>query len=354
MVAMATMVASFRHSLEIWLERVLPADLYVRAAATAAGGATSASFSAADQQRMRDAPGVARAAFNRTLRVSLDPARAPVVLIARGIERADAALALPLTGAALTWRAGMPPPCWVSEAIVDLYGARLGQDISLPIAEQAQRFVVAGVWRDYARQTGAIVIEASVYQQLTGDNTRTEAALWLQPGAHGAEVTRQLAAQLATRSAEFNDASTIRALSLRIFDRSFAVTYALELAAIAIGLVGIAATFSSQAIARQREFGMLRHLGATRGQILAMLALEAVLLTLAAIAVGLAAGLAIAWILVAIVNPQSFHWTMDLALPLGTLASLTVALLACAAITARIAGRRAVAAEAVLAVRADW
>ena len=126
------------------------------------------------------------------------------------------------------------------------------------------------------------------------------------------------------------------------------------MAAIAIGLVGIAATFSSQAIARQREFGMLRHLGATRGQILAMLALEAVLLTLAAIAVGLAAGLAIAWILVAIVNPQSFHWTMDLTLPLGTLASLTIALLACAAITARVAGRRAVAADAVLAVRADW
>jgi putative ABC transport system permease protein len=164
----------------------------------------------------------------------------------------------------------------------------------------------------------------------------------------------QLAAQLEARSADFTESGAIRALSLRIFDRSFAVTYVLELVAIVIGLVGIGATFSAQAIARTREFGMLRHLGVTRGQILALLAIEGLLVTLLAIALGLAAGLAVAWVLVDIVNPQSFLWTMDFRLPLGLIAGLVSALLAAAALTALVAGRRAVSTDAVLAVREDW
>ena len=213
---------------------------------------------------------------------------------------------------------------------------------------------MAGVWRDYARQFGAIAIDAADYERLTGDTVRTEAAVWLQPGASAAQVIRDLQAGLETRSAEFAETGELRDISLRIFDRSFAVTYVLELAAIVIGLVGIAATFSAQAIARTREFGMLRHLGVTRGQILALLAIEGLLVTTLAIAVGLTTGLAVAWVLVEIVNPQSFHWTMDFRLPLGLVVGLIAALLLAAAATALVAGRRAVSGDAILAVREDW
>jgi putative ABC transport system permease protein len=157
-----------------------------------------------------------------------------------------------------------------------------------------------------------------------------------------------------SKSAEFASAGEIRAISLRIFDRSFAVTYVLEIAAIVIGLTGIAATFSAQAIVRMREFGMLRHLGVTPRQILALLAIEGLLVTSLAIAIGLIAGLAIAWVLVDFVNPQSFHWTMEFRVPVLLVAGLIVALLAASALTALAAGRRALAPDAVLAVRADW
>jgi putative ABC transport system permease protein len=167
-------------------------------------------------------------------------------------------------------------------------------------------------------------------------------------------VARELAAQLDARSAEFAEPGEIRAVSLRIFDRSFAVTYLLELAAIVIGLTGIAATFAAQAIARTREFGMLRHLGVTRGEVLRLLAYEGLLITALALVIGLAAGLGIAWVLVNIVNPQSFHWTMDLRLPGTLIATLVAALLAAAALTAVVAGRHAVSRSAVLAVREDW
>jgi putative ABC transport system permease protein len=356
MVAMATMVASFRVSVDQWLERVLPADVYVRAATAAAGslGGTTAAFGDADQRLLATHPQVARAEFTLNLKVTLDPARAAVSLIARPIDRAQAARKLPLVGEALAWRHGMPPPAWVSEAIVDLYGARLGGEIVLPVAGQAQKFIVAGVWRDYARQFGAVVIDIADYARLAGPSPPTEAALWLAPGANAAELIAELQPRMQAKSAEFASAGEIRAISLRIFDRSFAVTYVLEIAAIVIGLTGIAATFSAQAIVRMREFGMLRHLGVTRGQVLALLAIEGLLVTALAIVIGLAVGLAIAWILVDVVNPQSFHWTMDFRVPLLLVAGLIVALLAAAAATALLAGRRAVAPDAVLAVRADW
>lgn len=356
MVAMATMVASFRVSVDQWLERVLPADVYVRAAASTAGslGGTTATFGAEDQRALAGHPQVARAEFSLNLKITLDPARAAVSLIARPLDRSQVGRQLPLTGPSLPWREGMPPPAWVSEAIVDLYGARVGSTIELPIAGRAQTFIVAGVWRDYARQFGAIIVDAADYERLAGAAPRTEAALWLAPGANVASVVADLQPRMQAKSAEFASSGEIRAISLRIFDRSFAVTYVLEIAAIVIGLTGIAATFSAQAIVRMREFGMLRHLGVTKGQILAVLAIEGLLVTLLAIVIGLAAGLAIAWVLVDVVNPQSFHWTMDFRVPLGLVAGLIAALLVAAALTAVIAGRRAVAPDAVLAVRADW
>jgi putative ABC transport system permease protein len=356
MVAMATMVASFRVSVDQWLERVLPADIYVRPASAPAGslGSTTAAFSEEDQRTLAGHPQVERAEFSLNLKITLDPARAPVSLIARPVDRVQAARKLPLTGEALAWREGMPPPAWVSEAIVDIYGARVGGEIRLPIAGQARTFVVAGVWRDYARQFGAVVVDAADYARVAGASAPTEAALWLAPGAGAAEVMADLQPRMQLKSAEFASAGEIRAISLRIFDRSFAVTYVLEIAAIVIGLTGIAATFSAQAIVRMREFGMLRHLGVTKKQVLMLLAIEGLLVTALAIVIGLMVGLAIAWILVDFVNPQSFHWTMDFRVPLALVAGLIVALLAAAALTALAAGRRAVAPDAVLAVRADW
>lgn len=99
---------------------------------------------------------------------------------------------------------------------------------------------------------------------------------------------------------------------------------------------------------------MLRHIGVTRRQILGGLAAEGGLLTAAGIAVGFALGWLISLILVFIVNPQSFHWTMRLHMPWGLLFSVTAVLLVSAALTALVSGRYAVSGNAVRAVREDW
>ena len=350
MIAMATMVASFRDSVDDWLTRILPAPLYVRAAP----GASTAFFSQADIERIKSHPAVERAEFSRAVRLQLDPQRAQVTLIARPIDAANPGAMLPLTGATSTWTQGMPPPIWISEPMVDIYGMRVGQTVELPLGGRSQALTVAGVWRDYARQFGAIAMRTSDYQSLTGDNTVTDAAVWLKPGYVASNVIAELRKQVESPAAEFAETGEIRQISLRIFDRSFAVTYVLEIAAIVIGLIGIAATYSSQAIARTREFGMLRHIGLTRRQILQMLAFEGALLTALAIAVGLVTGLVVSIVLIEVINPQSFNWTMDFNAPQGLIAVLMMALMVAAVATAVLAGRRAVSIDAVRAVSEDW
>jgi putative ABC transport system permease protein len=351
MVAMGIMVASFRVSVDDWLVKLLPADLYVRSAGAGDVGALDASA----QRALAAAPGVARADFQRFLPLTLDPAKPPVMLIARQIDSADPGNMLPLTGPQLgAGELRGAPPVWVSEAMVDLYRYAVGKEILLPSAAGARRFIVAGVWRDYARQTGAIQMRLADYQAWTGDMSVNDAALRLRPGASVAEVSAAIRALPFGAALELAEPGEIRTLSLRIFDRSFAVTYLLEAVAIVIGLFGIAATFSAQTLARAKEFGMLRHVGVSRAQVLAMLAAEGALLTASGIVVGFGLGWCISLILVYIVNPQSFHWTMQLHMPWGLLASVAAALLVSAAATALASGRQAVSGSVVRSVREDW
>ena len=351
MIAMATMVASFRGSVDDWLHRILPAELYARVAQTG----SIAYFSEADLARLARHPGVARADFSRFARLQLDPGLAQVTLIVRPFDVNDPGAELPLTGTGLRWTPDMPPPIWITEAMVEIYAMQPGRVVQLPLGGRLQPFMPVGVWRDYARQFGAVAMRTEDYQVATGDTTITDAALWLKPGWTPTRVAEELRAEMeAGPATEFVQPGDIRKLSLQIFDRSFAVTYVLEVAAIAIGLIGIAATFSSQAIARTREFGMLRHIGVTRGQILGLLAIEGAMVTALAIAIGLATGLVVSLVLIKVINPQSFHWTMDFNAPEALIASLMAALMAAAVVTAVIAGRRAVSIDAVRAVRDDW
>jgi putative ABC transport system permease protein len=355
-VALTVMVASFRQSVADWLDVLLPADLYVRTSSSTAA-ADTAFLTPQLVQGLAQVPGVARVNTQRVRSLLLDPSRPPVTLLARPVD--DASRTLPLVGATAPVPAGAVP-VYVSEAMVDLYGARRGEALRvLEPALGAGPFVVAGVWRDYVRQTGAVIIDQRDYLRLTGDRRINDAQLWLAPGSSADEVqgrVRELVAREAGSRdlVEFASAAQVRAISLRIFDRSFAVTYWLQAVAIGIGLFGVAASFSAQVLARRKEFGLLAHLGLTRRQILAVVAGEGAAWTFIGALAGLGLGLAVAVVLVHVVNPQSFHWTMDLLLPWARLLALCAAVVVAGTLTAWIAGRAAAGRDAVLAVKEDW
>lgn len=351
MISMAIMVVSFRDALDLWLERILPADLYVRSSA----GGDSAYLSPDDQARLAALPGVKRAEFLREEQLLLDPAKPRVYLLARPIDPSRPQERLALVSRAIVPRAEAPPPIWVNEAMPDVYGFTLGTVVEVPIAERRVPFTVAGIWRDYARPQGAIVIDRDRYIALTGDRAATSAALWLAPGASADSATRAIRDGVA--GGDHLDIATpgeVRDFSLRIFDRTFAVTYALELAAVAIGLLGLSSSFGALVLTRRREFGVLRHLGMPRRQIGTMLAIEGLAVSALGLAVGLALGFAISVVLVHVVNRQSFHWGMAITVPWRGLAVASVGVLALATATAWASGRRAMAQSAVRAVKDDW
>ncbi|WEF35897.1 ABC transporter permease [Pseudoduganella chitinolytica] len=351
MVAMAIMVASFRISVDNWILQVLPADLYAR---TAAGGAT-AGLTPREQEAIRGTPGIARAEFMRLGAVSLSPQRPAVALLARDIDPAHPDRTLVLVGSAAIRPAGNTlPPAWVSEAMADLYGIVPGSTLHLPLRGAPRPFFVAGVWRDYARSTGAVQIPRDAYRRITGDADVSDAALWLAKGATVGDAQAALKRLPFGKALDITAPTEIRALSLKIFDRSFAVTYLLEAIAIVIGLFGVAATFSAQTLARAKEFGMLRHVGVTRGQVLGILALEGGALTALGIGTGFVLGWAISLVLVHVVNPQSFHWTMEMHYPWPLLGAVAGALLVAAMLTALVAGRQALSGGPIRAVREDW
>jgi putative ABC transport system permease protein len=348
MVAMAIMVASFRQSLDDWLTAMLPADLYARSASDAVA------FDAADRAAIARVPGVARVEFMRATSIVLDKAAPRVTLLARDIDPRDPGGRLALVESAPA-PATDAPPAWISEAVADAKAARPGDRITVPIGGRDVSFSVAGIWRDYVRQQGAIVVERSRYVALTGDDAVNEVALWLADGADVGRI-RDAIDTIAGGASQLTIATPadLRRLSLAAFDRTFAVTYALEAAAVLIGLVGLSATLVAQTLARRREFGMLRHVGMTRGQLQAMVAIEGAALAGIGTAAGLVLGFVISLILVHVVNRQSFHWGMDVHVPWRALALLAVTLVVLATVTARIGARSATAIGAVRAVREDW
>ncbi len=353
-VALTIMVASFRTGVASWLDSVLPADIYARSASSSGAG-DQAWLDTALVRSVAALPGVERVTASRVRALQMAADQPSVALIARPLD--DPAQALPLVAPPLPLPAG-ETGVYVSEAVVALYGVQAGQTMALPLSTAEAGTVtvrVLGVWRDFARQFGAIAIDHGVYQRLTGDQRLNDLALWLRPGADRAAVQSGLRGLMPDPSMiEFADSAELRKLSLRIFDRSFAVTYYLQAVAVAIGLIGIAASLSAQVLSRRKEFGLLSHLGLTRGQVVAIVAGEGAAWMAAGTLIGLLLGGAVSMVLVFVVNPQSFHWTMEMVLPWTRLALLCGAVLAAGVATAAISARGATARAAVLSVKEDW
>ena len=350
-VAMTVMIGSFRESLERWLDQALPADLYLRSALRGPEGAPTP-LAPALLDAVRHLPAIARSAPQRTAGLRLAPGAEPVALTARELEAGTLPLIERWSGAT----AAEALPVWVNEAARDQNGLKPGRVFTAELINGSRMVTlqVQGVWRDYSRQSGALWMALADYRQASGDMTATEAALWLAPGQSldAARAAVRAAAPNAD-DIEMAAAGELRELSLKIFDRSFAITVWLQAVALAVGLFGVIASQSAQALARRREFGLLRHLGLSKGQLTRLLLIEAGLQGGAGALAGLVLGLGLSTVLVYVVNPQSFHWSMEMSLPAGRLSALVGLAFAAAVCASLLAGRRALGQDAVRAVRED-
>ncbi len=354
-IAMHVMIYSFRFSLDDWLNQVLPAPLYLKVNNTQVQ-----SFPPEFQADIRQLPSVGDVEFWGQQPLIVDPLRPAVEIIVRPLTPSTANERLPMTGRFDSNTPTQALPAWISEPVSDLYGKEVGDTMQLRLDQGREiDIAVMGIWRDYTRQHGAIVLPKDLLASRHNIQFRdTQAAIWPEGERTVPEVIQDIE-QAAIGGAlrdqlSFSQPGEIRELSLDIFDRSFAVTYLLELAAVVIGLFGVATTFSAMAIQRRREFALLGAMGASRSWLLRLISIEALKASTLAAGIGLTIGLAFAAILIFVVNPQSFHWTMQWHTPWLDLAWMSLILIGTSGLTVVLALRKRLSTGLIGQLKEDW
>ena len=237
----------------------------------------------------------------------------------------------------------------VSEPYAEKFHVGAGDTVELPSPRGAVRVRVAGVYTDYSNDRGTITLDRARFQgiwPLTGASTL---AVTLKPGVAPEEGARRIARAVSGRFAlRIRTNATLRRVVLQVFDRTFAVTYALEAVAIAVAVLGVFNTLTALVLERRREIGLLRVLGASAKRVRRAVRYEAAAIGGLGIALGLASGAAMSLVLVYVINRQSFGWTIAMHWPwtflAGALALVFATTLLAAARPASLAAATDVAA----------
>ena len=336
--AIAIMVGSFRDTVGYWVGQTLQGDLFVATADRAPLG-PAVTISAATERRLAAHPAVA--ALDRFSHVDLSygPDRDLIILGAGDfevrLEHGGLLLKTPTDGRVAMRRAVGADAVVVSESFAIKHDVAVADRIELDTPRGARPFQVVAVYYDYSSDRGLVVMDRTTFARHYGAQRPTGLTLYLAPDADPEAVREELLAGAGPDHRLFiRTNAALRAEVLRIFDATFAITYALEAIAIFVAIIGVAATLVTLTLERRRELAMLRQLGAGRGQIRRMVVIEAAMLGMLSQGVGLPVGVMLSLILIYVVNVQSFGWTIQFHLPLGFLAQSTLLI----AVTTALAG----------------
>ena len=251
------------------------------------------------------------------------------------LEHGGLLLKTPTDGRAAMRRAVGADAVVVSESFAIKHDVAVADRIELDTPRGARPFQVVAVYYDYSSDRGLVVMDRTTFARHYGAHRPTGLTLYLVPDADPEAVREELLAGAGPDHRLFiRTNAALRAEVLRIFDATFAITYALEAIAIFVAIIGVAATLVTLTLERRRELAMLRQLGAGRGQIRRMVVIEAAMLGMLSQGVGLPVGVVLSLILIYVVNVQSFGWTIQFHLPLGFLAQSTLLI----AVTTALAG----------------
>ena len=326
MVSVGIMVGSFRQTVVSWMNNQLPADLYLRPAGDPAAD-RHPTISLELAEKIAKLPGVAAVDRLRAYEISYDgmPATlASVDLRARRSYRKSDFFSGRPTGEVLNQLRGKNNII-VSEPFTYKHKVKTGDTITLALGEARANFQIVDVYYDYASERGYILMDRDVLLRYLPDETPTNLAVFVAPEAKAAEVRKEIQEAAAEHRILVFSNRDLRTEAVRIFDRTFAITYALEAVAVIVAVMGIAGALIALVIDRRRELGLLRFLGASSGQIRRMILVEAGLLGLLANLAGFVLGYFLSLILVFVINKQSFGWTIRFHWPVAVLlGALTV------------------------------
>jgi putative ABC transport system permease protein len=311
MIGVAIMVESFRESLHRWLTRTMRADIYVSAPGPAAAG-PGQRLEPQVVQALLATPGVS--AHSETRRA--------VVSSPYGELDVNAVRLAPASYAALDFTQGNASEAWagfargeilISEPLAWRLRLTPHETLALTTAAGPRAFTVAGVYREYGNDRGEVLISLDEYRRLWLDPGIGSLGIYLAPGAQAAPMVAALRAAAHGRQALLiRSNADIRALSMRIFDRTFVITRVLYWLAAGVAAVGLLSALLAWELHRGRELALLRVLGLTPAATFVLVVAQTLFMGCAAFAAAVPAGFATALVLTDVINRRAFGWQFEL------------------------------------------
>ncbi|MDB5028949.1 MAG: macB 37 [Candidatus Eremiobacteraeota bacterium] len=336
MVSVAVLVSSFRTTIVAWADDTLRADLFVRPLGLS-DASSDARFSRGVSEKIAALPGVA----------SVDTIRA-LELPFRGRLTNLGATDLSLIGKRRHLRLlGAPDPAalaraltgttnvLVSEPFATKFGVGTGDGIVIPTASGPTAFTVAAIYNDYSSDAGVVLLDVRTYRRLFRDDSINSVAVYARPGTGLPALRSEIVRAVDPLRIDVETNRELRELVVQIFDRTFAITYALDVIAVTIAVLGVVSTLFALVLERRREFGILRYLGVTAGGVRLTVLAEAAGIGLLGGALGVGVGMLLALLLIFVINRQAFGWLIELHVPWLFLVE-TVALVVVAAVAAGV------------------
>jgi putative ABC transport system permease protein len=329
-IGVSLMVGSFRYTVITWLEETLQGDVYISAPGLAAAQA-SIPLDSKVLPIIQDWPGVRRADVLRSAMV--DSPSGPVHIAATNNPTlVDERIFLSASGGAEEMRKALDGGAiLVSEPLANRLGLiGKGNAITLFTEMGAYDFPTTGIYYDYASTQGTVLMTLSTYRKYWNDTSLTAASLRLDMGADPDQVADDLAKALKpVQRLQIRPNQALREEVLVVFDRTFAITGALQILAMIVAFVGILSALLSLELERQRELGILRAIGLTTRQLWSLVMVETGLMGGVAGLLAMPTGFVLAVILIYIINRRSFGWTLQMQVePTPFLQAIGVAIVA--------------------------
>lgn len=351
MISLAIMISSFRKTVTQWIDQSFQADLWMQSQARAAGN-KGARLPESVVKECAAVKGVAAAEGFVDRRIIYEGM--PVFLAAADFDvLAKYGNQLFLSGetneAVCNRMSGSR--AIISEPFAVRRKLKKGDVLKLDVGGVSETFTVEDIYYDYASDLGYIIIPRDVYKNLYNDSTVSNVAIYLQPGADLAAVKSELMSRLSGARLAINSTMELRKQAIVIFDRTFAITYALHTIAVIVSMLSVMNALFALTIESKREFAILRYLGAGRSQLAAIVYTQAAILATVGNLGGLGLGYILSLLLTHVINKQSFGWSVQYSIPYDFIVQSSILVVATAVASACLPARLAASTLAPAVIR---
>jgi len=320
MTAVGIMVGSFRTTVIQWMEGEVPADFYLRPAGNPSVD-SHPTISPELADKLVELPGVE--AVDRLRAYQVDFEGVPTTVAAADFhgahKRGRSDFFSGRSSDEVLQELRTFNSVIVSEPFTYKHNLKRGDNISLRLGASLATFRIVDVYYDYGSERGFVLMDRSSMKKYLPDDTPSNLAVYVASGADPAKVREEIENAAANYRVLIFSNADLRREAIKIFDKTFAITYALEAVAVLVAIMGVAGALLALVIDRKRELGLLRFLGADNAQIRKMILAEAGLLGLLANVTGILLGFALSLILIFVINKQSFGWTIRFHWPVAVL-----------------------------------